>query len=674
VALTGVTGLPVGFAVGIDSSPRTSNCHQPAQGPSAALSKGGMKKSFSFIGFLGVFIAFIGCVDAYKQLHLCNGSGRRYCANSHRGTRCPETCRPENCIKRPTGEMGDFYTRCTQIRPPKCETIYWEEIAATNMYDYVYLNTTMDQTQGTVCMSTCREEPFRGICLATERGVNGIDYCKQIDCRRLKQPNQSGCHQPRDFHAPTCFECEIMFPLACGGNEGGVLKGWKAKRNELVRQKEFQESLRYNASVAQYAKIVDSTFDDTYRWLNGAAVPKVPDWYMCAKMNADRVQYVESLAYQRREQMQKTTWMAQQNVANAAKCDSSDCPGNDESSDFLDGLASSEGLPHADLWATFGCKNYFKDVLKKYDSEYNDKEDDAKFEVVIDETLDWLPPWVWEPWNQDWTPLPKEMQWAWELIDPDVSVAAGTTSLVPTTLDAAAQLDELLAAGHTQSITDVLQSSSLLSVTLPELGVNSERRPTFVDVTLQVSDTPDTPYSGGEAMHGALASIAGAHPSNVTITEEDRDAVNQIITVTASIRTEDPLAVSVAFAKADRNGQLEVTLKAAGLQYLEVSMTTTVSYSTSGVFDAMVESADNGSAMEVGGGPRTTVAVASVAAVAVVVSILGVVAIKLALARMKSAEAPPVPSDGSPAKQESPGSDTTPAATAHGTIETSTSI
>ena len=325
-------------------------------------------------------LAFIGSAGAYRQLHLCNGSGRRYCANTHRAARCPQTCRPENCIKRPTGEKGTFYTRCQQIRPPICQTIYWEEIAATNMYDYIYLNTTMDQNEATVCMSTCREEPFKGVCLASDRGVNGIDYCKQIDCRRLKMPNQSGCHQPRDFHAPTCFECEILFPLACGSNDGGVLKGWKSMRAALVRKKQFQENVRYNASVAQYAKIVDSTYDDTYRWLNGVAVPKVPDWFMCAKMNSDRVQYVESLAYQRREQKEKRGWVAQRNGM-APKAS----PGRngDESSDFLDGLTSSEALPHADLWTTYGCKNYFPDVLKMYDSEYNEDQDDDEFEVVI---------------------------------------------------------------------------------------------------------------------------------------------------------------------------------------------------------------------------------------------------------------------------------------------------
>ena len=326
---------------------------------------------------VSALILFGSPAGAYNQLHLCNGSGRRYCANTQRALRCPETCRPQNCAHRPSGKEGMFYTRCSQIRPPVCQTIYWEEIAATNMYDYIYLNTTMDQKNAEVCMSTCREEPFRGICLASERGVNGVDYCKQIDCRRLKMPNQSGCHQPRDFHAPTCFECEILFPLACGSNAGGVLKGWKTRRDNIIKQKELKESIKYNASVVDYSKMVDSTFEDTFRWLNGVSVPQLPAWYTCAKMNADRVQYVKSLAQQKRNNRDKAKWLAGDAPVVGKPCESSDCPQNKwESSDFLNGLTSSEALPHATMWETNSCKLHFPDALKMYDSEYNEKMSD----------------------------------------------------------------------------------------------------------------------------------------------------------------------------------------------------------------------------------------------------------------------------------------------------------
>lgn len=335
--------------------------------------------------------------EAYRELHLCNGSGRRYCANTQRAVRCPRTCRPENCVKRPSGEKGAFYTRCSQIRPPVCQNIYWEEIGATNMYDYVYLNTTMNQDEATVCMSTCREEPFRGICLASETGVNGIDYCKQIDCRRLTMPNHSGCHQPRDFHSPTCLECEILFPLACGSDEGGVLKGWKSLRDELIRKQKFQESLAYNATVVEYAKMVDSTFEDAFRWLNGASAPKLPHWYLCAKMNVHRVQFVQSLAQQKRGGRigsQQPVLAGFHNdtpfgspsfpAAGGTTCLGASCTGHgEESSDFLNNLASSEELPYAESWAAYGCKSSFPDVTKMYDSEYNQGESDSADEGYI---------------------------------------------------------------------------------------------------------------------------------------------------------------------------------------------------------------------------------------------------------------------------------------------------
>ena len=80
----------------------------------------------------------------------------------------------------------------------------------------------------------------------------------------------------------------------------------------------------------------------------------------------------------------------------------------------------------------------------------------------IEGPLDWLPPWHWEPWNQNWAPLPKDMQWPWELVDPELSVAASDDRPILAGMDTLDQLeDELTAVGATQSVSDILRSSQL---------------------------------------------------------------------------------------------------------------------------------------------------------------------------------------------------------------------
>jgi len=523
-------------------------------------------------------------------------AGRRYCANSHRAVRCPRTCRPENCVRRPTGADGAFYTRCYQIRPPICQTIYWEEIAATNMYDYVYLNTTMNQDDGELCYSTCREEPFRGICLASDRGVNGVDYCKQIDCRRLKMPNQSGCHQPRDFHAPTCSECEVIFPLACGSNEGGILKGWKARLAELNRQKDLAASIAYNASLVDYSKFVNSSYDETYRWLNGASVPEVPGWFSCSKMHNERLDFLRNLAM---EEMTRTKERAsmlpaglQEQLINSTlditakqatgfgdfnPCttgESSDCP------DVAD-LVSSEGLPYSMEWEANECDRYYEHELRTF---HKDDENDADDESDDDErgfvgTLDWLPPWAWEPWNTEWQPLPQGQQWYWETFEPEVTANVGDSGLsgAPGFDDFQDTIDLVKTKG---SVALALHESSDFGILGSDLAINSDTVPNVVQVVFQLADDAERPFEEDEAaLIRAVAFISSVPIDTVEVTETYRDLTQEIATVSVAVTTEDPLAVSIALARADRNGQMAATLKGADFHYLEVSMTSTVAYS-----------------------------------------------------------------------------------------------
>eukprot|EP00951_Prasinocladus_malaysianus_P032726 scaffold319901_cov52-Prasinocladus_malaysianus.AAC.1 len=186
-------------------------------------------------------------------------------------------------------------------------------------------------------------------------------------------PNQSGCHQPRDFHAPTCFECERLFPMACGGDGGGVLKGWRSMRAEFERQQQLEADRQYNATVANYAEIMDSEFDDVYRWLNGAKAPRVPDWYRCAKMNSQRIGYLQNLLEQNQQKKEREAWQSQrvstlpedviEALANGtySPLDFPDVFGDvnqdvytpfDDggSSDSAKDLASSESLPYAVEW------------------------------------------------------------------------------------------------------------------------------------------------------------------------------------------------------------------------------------------------------------------------------------------------------------------------------------
>lgn len=77
-------------------------------------------------------------------------------------------------------------------------------------YDLVYLDGSR------LCLGTCREEPEAMRCLNNEYlWYKGRKYCQMSDCRRARMGVQSGCHQERDFHQPTCFECSIVFATGC---------------------------------------------------------------------------------------------------------------------------------------------------------------------------------------------------------------------------------------------------------------------------------------------------------------------------------------------------------------------------------------------------------------------------------------------------------------------------
>ena len=78
----------------------------------------------------------------------------------------------------------------------------------TGYYDFVYLN------RGRLCVSTCREEPMAMRCKKRDY-FEGKRYCGMTDCTKAYSPEQSGCHQERDFHRPTCRECAHVFASAC---------------------------------------------------------------------------------------------------------------------------------------------------------------------------------------------------------------------------------------------------------------------------------------------------------------------------------------------------------------------------------------------------------------------------------------------------------------------------
>lgn len=83
----------------------------------------------------------------------------------------------------------------------------------TGWYDFVYEN------EDQLCLGTCKEQPEAMWC--KKEGItelNGRKYCSVLDCKSHSDDGRdkmSGCHQERDFHDPTCFECSIVFATAC---------------------------------------------------------------------------------------------------------------------------------------------------------------------------------------------------------------------------------------------------------------------------------------------------------------------------------------------------------------------------------------------------------------------------------------------------------------------------
>ena len=208
----------------------------------------------------------------------------------------------------------------------------------------------------------------------------------------------------------------------------------------------------------------------------------------------------------------------------------------------------------------------------------------------MDGTLDFLPPWIWEPWNQDWEPLPKGMKWYWETIEEaELSVAAAkidtdSTVFVDNVID---ELDkDVLLANTSGSATAVLTTSAVLAFQAPELIINSGQNPTVVQVIFQVSDTAASPYNDDdeEAVKHALAFVADYKHTAIEL-DVEKDFTQDIATISANVFTNSPVEVSVAFNKADRDGRFAASMAGADLEYLEVSMTTAVTYAGSGFID-----------------------------------------------------------------------------------------
>ena len=123
--------------------------------------------------------------------HSCNGQGDKFCGNAHLVTRCPDVCAQRVCQRNPHHNLFNL-------------------IIDEGRYDYVYI---WDKD---VCITSCREEPWRGVC-APGAGlwINGDFYCTALDCSYTIEPAVSGCHQARDFFQPNCAACNRLFPSAC---------------------------------------------------------------------------------------------------------------------------------------------------------------------------------------------------------------------------------------------------------------------------------------------------------------------------------------------------------------------------------------------------------------------------------------------------------------------------
>mmetsp|Transcript_11673 Transcript_11673/g.29873 ORF Transcript_11673/g.29873 Transcript_11673/m.29873 type:complete len:399 (-) Transcript_11673:1025-2221(-) len=155
---------------------------------------------------VSALIFFVGLTNVTGQVRLCNGVGRRYCAKAHLAPECPRTCLPEKC----RGRRRVGYRRCANENWRTCYDYKWEQVANYGWYDLVYVDGSR------LCLGTCREEPDAMRCLNNEYlWYKGRKYCQMSDCRRARMGVQSGCHQERDFHQPTCKECSVVFATAC---------------------------------------------------------------------------------------------------------------------------------------------------------------------------------------------------------------------------------------------------------------------------------------------------------------------------------------------------------------------------------------------------------------------------------------------------------------------------
>lgn len=255
-----------------------------------------------------------------------------------------------------------------------------------------------------------------------------------------------------------------------------------------------------------------------------------------------------------------------------------------------------------------------------------------------DATIDWLPPWLWEPWNQDWKPLPAGAKWIWEIEEAQVTVAGATSDqhLLP----AADILEDGWHADDNVSAVDILTETSYVAFSGPDLMIMADLQPSVVEIVFQVSDTPWKPYDGNrDSLVEVLSKIANVNGSAVKLTQVYRDLTQELVTVTARVFTDNPIDIALSFTVADRNGQLAASLANVGLEYLEVSMTATVTYAGDGVYDQTVES------MEAEGNneskqPTPVTIVASSAAAVVVACLIGLLTLKLAHNRQRFAQQP----------------------------------
>jgi hypothetical protein len=256
------------------------------------------------------------------------------------------------------------------------------------------------------------------------------------------------------------------------------------------------------------------------------------------------------------------------------------------------------------------------------------------------------------------------MKWLWEILEAELSATASLAlaNFSDSIHNVSDELDrDLQLVTDSGSAMAVLTTSAVLVVQEPQLAINSGQSPTVVQVIFQVSDTAASPYNDDEeAIKNALAFVAEHKHTSIEL-DVKKDLTQYLATITANIFTDSPVEVSVAFIKADRNGLFAASMSGAELEYLEVSMTATVTYAGHGFIDAgavagmpffEAEEAGGSAALKVEASKDSTVVVviASLSGAVILFCILGCIYLRIKLLKSGSNSPSPPISLATPAK------------------------